>query len=379
MLIFFSSCVNKNDIAIINIIKDSPVGWHIREECEIQYITNEATEVLLAEIRCRGGASSKYFKHSYSLKTNNKISLAGLPADDDWIINANYIDKTFMRHKISYDLYREMNENNLAPKSAYINVSLNNMPKGLYVLMERIDPSTSKINKKDNKAMIFKEPPVFIEQRLEWVKDSNNYYQQKFPKIFKNDNTEYIEKFKDFLFNSSNNDFVKEIERWVDIDNIIDWHLLLLFTNNSDGILKNFYLYKIDSQTPFRIAIWDYDHSFGRDGDNELNMMTNELDCNRSVLFKRLMEIKEINYYNALKNRWAHLRNNNIFSIENIKRHIDDNNSIIEKHIKDNFDIWPYDSEWYFDDNDYYKEIQIILDFVYLRLEQLDKYFEYKY
>ena len=33
--------------------------------------------------------------------------------------------------------------------------------------------------------------------------------------------------------------------------------IILLFTNNADGIMKNFYLYKLDKNTPFRFAIWD--------------------------------------------------------------------------------------------------------------------------
>ena len=46
-------------------------------------------------------------------------------------------------------------------------------------------------------------------------------------------------------------------------------HLLLYLSNGGDGITKNFYIYKMDEETPFRIALWDCDHSFGRDGDNE--------------------------------------------------------------------------------------------------------------
>ena len=49
------------------------------------------------------------------------------------------------------------------------------------------------------------------------------------------------------------------------MENLIDWHILLLFTNNGDGLMKNYYFYKMDSETPFRFAIWDYDHTFGRD------------------------------------------------------------------------------------------------------------------
>ena len=63
----------------------------------------------MGNIKCRGGISSKYNKHSFSLELEKKYSLAKLPIDDDWIINANYIDKTFMRHKICYDIFKEMN------------------------------------------------------------------------------------------------------------------------------------------------------------------------------------------------------------------------------------------------------------------------------
>ncbi len=141
--------------------------------------------------------------------------------------------------------------------------------------------------------------------------------------------------------------------------------------------MKNFLLYKKDSHTPFRIALWDYDHSFGRDGDNELNIMKNAGEPKRAVIIKRLMEIPGSTYPALLRDRWWQLRESKILSYENIQRHLEENDRIIRNQIPGNAEIWPLDNEWYYDDNSYEEEIQIILDFVSLRIPQLDQYFTY--
>ena len=128
-------------IPTLNIIKDGAIGLKEKEQCNIIYSDSENTDELIGKIKCRGGMSSRYDKHSFSLELEDKYSFAKLPHDDNWIINANYIDKTFMRHKISYDLFREMNSKNVASKSIYVNVSVNDKYEGLYVLMEEINAS----------------------------------------------------------------------------------------------------------------------------------------------------------------------------------------------------------------------------------------------
>lgn len=368
------SC-KQQEIPGINIIKEGAIGWEEKQPCRIVYSTSRDSSEYAASIKCRGGVSSKYYKHSYSLELDRKQSLAGLPADDDWIINAAYIDKTFMRHKISYDLFREMNTKNVAAKSAYINVSINNNYRGLYLLMEEVNASMVGLDKSDSMAVLFKDPPIFRKERLSYVKDTSNYHQQKYPKKYESDKTPYIEAFREFLYHSTDTEFARDINYWVDMGNVMDWHIILLFSNNGDGVLKNFYLYKLDKNTPFRFAIWDYDHSFGRDGDNEKNMMERSLDCNRAILFERLSTIEEIGYMSNLKDRWFELREQDIISEENFENLIAENDRVIAPELEKNFELWPLDNDWYYDDNDYHQELELLLDFVSLRIDQLDEYF----
>ena len=366
-LLFFSS-----DLPLLD-IQAGDIKWDKKTSCIIRYNRQN----LPARIKYRGGMSSKYDKHSFSVELDEKISLADLPKDDDYILNASYIDKTMMRHKICYELFREMNpQKNIAAQCAYVNVNVNGKYEGLYVLMEKITAKKAGLNKNDTMAMLFKDPPVFWGENRIAPQEPDNYFQQKYPKIKRCDKTYYIEDFMRFLFQSDDAGFADSISRWIDVENVMDWHLLLLFTNNEDGLMKNFYLYKTSSSTPFRIAIWDYDHSFGRDCDNELNLLRSTVNVNKCILLKRLSEIPELHYNAQLKHRWQYLRKEGIFSQQHFEQLIKQNHLLIRNDVRKNFKRWPVDATHYFDASGYKQELDIMRQYMQMRLPQLDAYFD---
>lgn len=373
--LFACSCTEREALPDFYLNTSHPLNWEEKQPCTLSFVEDNDSLVLPGKFKLRGGSSSQYYKHSFALELKDKYKPAGLPKDDDWILNATYIDKTFMRHKISYDLFREMGGNNVASECAYVNLHLNGAYEGLYVLMEEINGGMVKLDKGDSAAVIYKDPPIFFGNPPTQVEDSNNVYQQKYPKIYIHDKSAYLESFKNFLINSTDTEFDEKIADWVDLENVIDWHLLLLYSNNGDGILKNFYLYKKNAETPFRIAIWDYDHSFGRDGDNELNMMSSPLNCNRSILFKKLNERPE--YRKALSDRYWQLREKGIFGLPHFKELVAENHQKIKGHIAANAKKWPLNADWYYDDNSYEQELELMYEFLELRIPQLDKRFEH--
>ncbi len=202
LALFIGSCT-QDPFPLIKINVEGPIGWEEKGPCEIVYCSKRDSVVMPARIKCRGGTSSKYYKHSYSVEFDDKISFGDLPADDDWVLNANYIDKTFMRHKMSYDLFMQMGKLNLAPESFYMNLILNKQPRGLYVAMQEVNAGMLGLVKSDTMAMLFKDPPIYYEHGLNFVKDPDNYYQQKFPKKQVSDKTWYLEEFIDFMFSST--------------------------------------------------------------------------------------------------------------------------------------------------------------------------------
>lgn len=338
----------------------------------LEIFKGDSTWSYTGRIETRGGFSISFPKQSFEIDLETDISLAGLPADDDWILNANYIDKTFIRHVIAYDLFRAMNVNNLAPKTKFVELSLNGHYNGLYVLMEKLDRSSLTIDKEDPTAVIYKEPPLFHEGMIT-PQDADNYYQQTYPKKKKTNKTRFISDIREFILKSDSTVFEEKVGNIFDLNNIVDWHLLLLLTNNSDGILKNFYLYKMNAAMPLRVAPWDYDHSWGRDGDNELNLIK-PLDLKRSLLFRRLLTLPS--YKMALKERWKELQVLGLFTPSGLKQRIQAYRLTLDEVVARNFEKWPVDNSIYYDKNDFLAEIQIIERYIDLRHPQLVEYFE---
>lgn len=338
-------------------------------------ITPDGTSDLSARIKRRGGFSISFPKHSYELDLPADYALAGLPADDDWILNANYIDKTFLRHVMSYDLFRAMNPNNRASLNRYIELELDGMYQGLYVLMEKLDKSALKIDGDDSASVIFKEPHIF-RASYEGVtpQKQNNFHQQTFPKIGEDDRTMTIDAARDFIMNATDDEFSDGIGQVFDIQNIIDWHLLLLVSNNGDGILKNFYLYQVDSITPLRVAPWDYDHSFGRDGDNELNLDERQAQLDRSILLSRLLTLPW--YRQQLKDSWHRYNEEGLLSASGLKDRVRRMADEIRPYAEKNFELWNVDASAYYDDNGFAEEIDVMEVFIDLRSERLRIYFE---
>lgn len=364
-------------LPVIHIFTDEEIPWDERIPCDMAVVTGGDSVVWSGKIKCRGGTSSKFYKHSYAVKLDKKQSLCSLPANRSWILNASYIDKTFMRHKLCYDLFNSMGDNDIAPKCAYALLRCNNQPKGLYVVMQRLNKHVLNIDDNDPDAVIFKEPKIFYpeKQMPDPAAFGDNYHEQTFPDFEKEDRSELMRAFRKFIQQTPDVEFYAHIGEWIDIQNLIDWNLLLQFTNNGDGVKKNFYLYKKNSETPYRIALWDCDHSFGRDCDNERNLLERLLDERQNILIDRMMKSPE--YREALKNRYHELRRSGVFSYDNIERMMRENDPFVRAGLEENMKLWPFDSENYYDSAGYDEEYALILKFVPLSLQRLDDLYQY--
>ena len=77
-----------------------------------------------------------------------------------------------------------------------------------------------------------------------------------------------------------------------------------------------------------------------------------------------------------LSERWNQLRNSRVISYETIENMMRDNDKMIRKGLTENLSLWSNKSAFYYDENDYDQEKAIILQFVRLSLDKMDKRFE---
>ena len=96
----------------------------------------------IAGIEIRGSYSATLPQKPFGIETrdiqgnNNNVSLFGMPQENDWILIANYNDKTFLRNVLAFDLFEKMGH--YAPRTKLCEVVINDIYNGIYVFTEKI-------------------------------------------------------------------------------------------------------------------------------------------------------------------------------------------------------------------------------------------------
>src|SRR5882672_810129 len=93
-------------------------------------------------LKLHGGVSAGFPKRSFAITLASPAGLLDLRESAHWVLNAAFIDRSFMRHKLSYDLFRSLNKpdaRRFAVASRFVEVFFNGDYHGVYLLMERVD------------------------------------------------------------------------------------------------------------------------------------------------------------------------------------------------------------------------------------------------
>lgn len=373
----------ERDIPRLYLLKfGESIPFHHKTDLYGSYISNtdSVDHIYIESIKAkaRGGGNADFPKRNFSLELDSKIPFCGLKKDDDWILNASFREKSFIRHSLSFDLFRQMNSNHIAPHTSHLEVYRNFKYNGLYVVIEKLDAKRLGIKKNDNTAFAFKEPPIllhpdtFLNSNPRRDDDINH---QIFPNIDKVNKNHLMDSLRNFIHLSSDVQFNEKIFEYFEMNEIIDWHLLLLFTHNGDGVVKGFILFKPKEQSKYRIAIWDYDHTFGRDTDGERHY-PGIIDWKRSPLFKRLMENNTKGYRDKLIRRYKELKANNAFDSNRLISQVDQYSKQLYSHAKLNESKWTVNHPIFYDSANFEDEIQLIKSWIPEQLDSLDRMFE---
>lgn len=120
------------------------------------YVTDQNTTAFLnyngrLAIQIRGSSSQDLPKKGYKVTTvqadnvtNNNVSLLGMPAENDWVLNGLAFDPSLIRDYLAYNLSRQMG--NYAPRTQYCEVIINGDYRGLYLLQEKIKADSNRVN-----------------------------------------------------------------------------------------------------------------------------------------------------------------------------------------------------------------------------------------
>ena len=142
----------------------------------------------------------------------------------------------------------------LTPRSFFAVVYLNGVYHGLYTAVDHVDDE-------------------FMEQ-MGFLREANLYKAVSHDANFYNKSNlhsgEPLDDFSDldelvaFTGGSTPTDLIDGAAAWLDLEEFMDWFLLVHYSESGDSAGKNSYLAHDPAGGPFRFAPWDFNHSWGQ-------------------------------------------------------------------------------------------------------------------
>ncbi|MCR6640410.1 MAG: CotH kinase family protein [Sporocytophaga sp.] len=263
--------VNTDNIAPIN-SKDIYVNGQI-----IIYPNNESPKFSATmQIKGRGNSTWTMPKKPYKVKLANKASILGMPEDKEWVLLANYADKSLIRTSIALGLGQKARFA-YTPNMQHVDLILNGIYQGTYLIGEQIKVSKGRVNIKELDDADNDEQSISggylleIDARLDetyWFRTSKDLpVTIKSPEDITPQQLEYISNYfkttEDALYSSdfhTENGYIK----YINPETFIDFYWINeLFKNNDAQFYSSVYLYK-DRNSKLNVGpLWDFDISAG--------------------------------------------------------------------------------------------------------------------
>ncbi len=332
-------------------------------------------------IELRGSTSQTFPKKSYGFNTwtntgaDTSAMLLGMPKESEWILSANYSDKSMMNNVLAYRLFQLMGS--YAPRTRFVELIINNQYQGVYVLMEKIKRDSnrvdvSKLTTNDSLGSALTGGYIlkidkntgsggggFTSNYTPLVNANGQtiFFQYDYPSDTKITQQQkhyiqlFVDSFENALHNVSLYDTLKGWRRFAGENSFVKYFILNEISKNVDGYRLSTYLYKSKDTHGNKLHIgppWDYDIAFANanycGGNVDTGWAFNfGMECSGDVFqvpfwWKKLMS--DTSFQNHLKCTYDSLRTT-ILDTTNLFHWIDSVALFLNNAKDRNFDIWP--------------------------------------
>jgi len=339
------------------------------------------TEKYIIGIEHRGGSSQAYQKKSYGISLKGSISLDDdisrslfqMKENNDWILDAMWIDPARLRNKTSFELWSQLGGNKKEGiASEFVELFLNNEHRGLYCFNENMNAehldlhySTDVLYKStawENGAAQFETDNSHPPLSYYW-----DGWEQKYPdpkiKLY----WQPLDDLRNLIVHGDDDVFRSQINSMIHMDNFMDYYIFLNLLSATDNSGKNTFLAKENKENKFYLIPWDLDGAWGLYWNGDYIGHTSVLS---NHLYDRLLETNTHGFKEGLKQRWIYLRSNTL-SEENIKELFTQHFTTLKAS-----DIMALENKKWGSKIDMNMEQEYLIQWLEYRLVFLDEYFK---
>ena len=259
-------------------------------------------------IERRGATSQTVFPktgYGFELRTDadadTSVALLGMPAEEDWVLNGPYSDKSLLRNALAYSLAAELMP--YAPRTRYVDLVLDGDYRGVYLLTEKIKRDRNRVDISKLKAtdlagdsltggyiLKFDKGPggslgsdfQLPAANLAGARPSNYVYHYPRLRDIQPEQAAYIQdwfaEFERRLAGARFDDPVDGYAPLVDLESFVDFFLVNELAKNVDGYRLSTYFYKDRDDVDGRLhmgPVWDFNLAFGNAGYCDANEVEN--------------------------------------------------------------------------------------------------------
>ena len=326
---------------------------------EERSVFSTPNSIYRATIKYRGASSySKFDKKQYRIKfyknkkdSAKEVSLAGMGANSEWVLNGPYLDKTLIRNKLVYDLARELN--GWAPDTRFVELFVDGEYQGVYLAVEPVTNGESRLRLAEFGLLSGETSYIVNRDRIDtgseeidtWGKTNGYTYNALYIRYpSKNKITEkqkaYIQKdvseFEQVLYGENFSDKRIGYQAYIDMDNWVDYFIINEFAMNYDAGNLSTYIYK-ELGGKLQLAVWDFNNGF--DNYQWFRTETDVLHTVENSWFNRLWQ--DETFREHVSERYRQLRKTTL-SDEHIAEKIASYQEELGEAVDRNFKVWGY-------------------------------------
>ena len=304
-----------------------------------------------------------------------KLPIVQLPTESDWVLNASYNDRTFLRDVLAQKLASEMGVKN--SNTRYVEVILNDAYQGIYILMEKIKQGGSRLDIADLKptenagddvtgGYLVKIDKTSGAASRSWNSayvsgkgTEKGFFQIEYPKAEDITNQQfiyiknYVSAFEKSLQEENPLKASTTYRSMMDMPSFVNYFLLNELSRNVDGFRLSTYFYKDKDSKGGKLTMgpaWDFNLSFGNadyyDGYLPQGWVYNKLELTPGTpdyfqtpfWWGKLM--KDSVFVNSVKRRWTSLRKTTL-STQAIFKFMDSTTVALKDPMQRNFGRFP--------------------------------------
>lgn len=272
----------------------------------------DTTEVSIAG---RGNSTWTWSaKKPYKLKFDNKVSVLGMSAAENWVLLANFADKALIRNYVALESAKVLDGLDCYATEYPVDVFVNGEYVGVYTMGEKVEVGEGRAYIKEDGSSVdcgylleLNGGESRHEDEMDIIREcSVGPIKIVYPGARLTDKqAEYIKNY--FILADTAVTKRRGAGEYVDLRSLADLILLNELTYNSDGCFRRSLFFAKDSGEPLRVSqVWDFDLAFGNsyaDGSYEEWACLAENGYVNTSWTKELMNDKE--FIEILRQRWA--------------------------------------------------------------------------